>query len=96
MGAAEPWAWPTEDVLGMARWVKEAVLSKAIPGEVIRLVGYSAGGVLALEAARMLAAEGYDVAPVILLDTLAPIPVHKRGLLSSAKASTSVALVPSK
>jgi thioesterase domain-containing protein/acyl carrier protein len=76
----------TEDVLGMAEWVKEAVLSKAIPGEVIRLVGYSAGGVLALEAARLLAAEGHDVAPVVLLDTLAPIPVHKRGLLSSAKA----------
>lgn len=76
----------TEDVLGMAEWVKEAVLSKAIPGEVIRLVGYSAGGVLALEAARLLAAEGHDIAPVVLLDTLAPIPVHKRGLLRSAKA----------
>jgi thioesterase domain-containing protein/acyl carrier protein len=76
----------TKNVAGMAEWVRDAVLSMAQPGEVIRLVGYSAGGVLALEAARLLNNEGHAMAPVILLDTLAPTPVFKRGLIGSVKS----------
>ena len=46
-----------------------AVMMAARPAGPYLLVGYSAGGLVALEAARQLAATGHEVPLVVLLDT---------------------------
>ncbi len=43
-----------------------------LPNGPYQLVGFSLGGVVALEVARLLRAEGRPVAPVVLLDTFFP------------------------
>lgn len=53
------------------------------------LGGHSSGGVVALEIARLLQAEGREVGAVILLDSIAPLPARKAAQVYSACQATA-------
>lgn len=64
----EPGETPCASLAEMAEHAI-GVMAKVQPEGAFLLIGYSAGGLVALEAARRLAAAGRDVPLVILLDT---------------------------
>ncbi|MBX7255073.1 MAG: amino acid adenylation domain-containing protein [Candidatus Hydrogenedentes bacterium] len=53
------------------------------------LGGHSSGGVVALELARLLKAEGCEVGAVVLLDSIAPLPAQKAAQVYSACQATA-------
>ena len=59
---------PARSVSTMVTWYVDRVRAAVPPGPVV-VGGHSLGGVLALEAARILGGEGYDVSAVVMLDT---------------------------
>jgi acetoacetyl-CoA synthetase len=59
---------PCEDLAEMAEHAV-GVIKRVQPQGPYRLIGYSAGGLVALEVARQLSATGSDVRLVVLLDT---------------------------
>jgi thioesterase domain-containing protein len=64
----EPGETPCETLVEMAEHAS-GVIRRVQPEAPYFLVGYSAGGLVALEVARQLAAAGHDVPLLILLDT---------------------------
>ena len=59
---------PVDSIAAMAAWYLDRV-RLAVPAGPVVVGGHSLGGVLALEVARLLVAEGYVVEAVVLLDT---------------------------
>jgi acetoacetyl-CoA synthetase len=64
----EPGETPCASLAEMAEHAI-GVMTKVLPKGPYLMIGYSAGGLVALEAARQLAASGRDVPLVVLLDT---------------------------
>ena len=75
-----------DSVQEIARWAKNAILTQATPGTPIRIAGYSAGGVIAIEAARLLREEGHELSRIILIDTLAPVDGGGKGLVRGIRS----------
>ncbi|HET6610451.1 MAG TPA: alpha/beta fold hydrolase, partial [Kofleriaceae bacterium] len=62
---------PAESVEDMAKAYVSAVVG-ACPGGPVHLMGWSFGGLVALEMTRLLCAAGHDVASTTMIDTMAP------------------------
>ncbi|MGE0249533.1 MAG: alpha/beta fold hydrolase [Thermoleophilia bacterium] len=71
-----------------------AVIRRVAPEGPRVLVGHSFGGLLALETAAILAAEGVEVPLVVLLDTVLPDPVVAGAAPGAAPAERRPAAIP--
>lgn len=60
------------DMRELSRALYDSIVGREAPVGGVVLIGYSFGGCVAAEVARLLAAEGYDVKGVIIID--APLP----------------------